>query len=151
VCPEKRGNSTGEIWRALSDVLPLLAEAAPTVFLEAVHESLDQQPSGLSNLFRDRETTSWLGSSSPHTHLLWALEGLCWHDDYLLEAVRALARLDVLDQPRGRLSNRPHRSLASVLVPWVRHTSATLQTRKDAIDVVCRESETEVVRDLVEL
>lgn len=132
-------DESGRLWRSLEYELPLLAEAAPEAFLELVHEALDRTPTVLAGMFRDQEQTSFLGASSPHTHLLWALETLCWSEDHILEATRALARLDRVDMPRGRLGNRPHRSLAEVLMPWIRHTAAALPVRLRAIDVVCAE------------
>ena len=100
------GDSSGQLWRSLADVLPLLAEAAPQAFLDGVHEDLDQDAPLLGTMFQDSDRGSWLFSSSPHTGLLWALETLCWSAEYLREASRALARLQGID-PGGSLSNRP--------------------------------------------
>lgn len=133
-------DETGQIWRSLADVLPLLAEAAPDVFLEHVHDDLEQNKL-LATMFQDGDQSSWLYSSSPHTGLLWALETLCWSPDYLLEASRALARLQVVD-PGGRLSNRPLESLGSVLVGWIRHTAAPLDLKVRAIGRICESDPT---------
>ena len=89
-------------------------------------------------MFQDGDQSSWLHSSSPHTGLLWALEALCWAPDHLLEASRALARLDVVD-PGGRLTNRPMESLGSVLVIWIHHTAAPTGTRMRAVEQVCEQ------------
>ncbi len=129
---------SGRIWRSLADVLPLLAEAAPEVFLDAVHDDLDRDEPLLATMFQDSDQGSWLYSSSPHTGLLWALEALCWSPEFLLDAARALARLQVVD-PGGRLSNRPLESLHSVLVGWIRHTAAPLDLRVRAVEQVCRQ------------
>jgi hypothetical protein len=129
---------SGQIWRSLADVLPLLAEAAPEVFLDAVHDDLDRDEPLLATMFQDTDQSSWLYSSSPHTGLLWALETLCWSPEFLLDASRALARLQVVD-PGGRLSNRPLESLHSVLVGWIRHTAAPLDLRVRAVEQICRQ------------
>lgn len=123
---------TGSTWRSLADELRPLAEAAPDAFLEAVHADLDRDEPLLRTMFQDRDQESWLFGSSPHTGLLWALELLCWSPELLLEATRALARLAAVD-PGGRLSNRPLESLSSVLVGWIRQTSAPLNVRKQAV------------------
>ena len=136
-----RANSdtSGGLWHSLSDVLPSLAEAAPEVFLDAVHDDLDRNTPVLRTIFQDGDGTSSFYNSSPHTGLLWALETLAWSSDYLLAATRALARLQVID-PGGRLSNRPLQSLQSILVPWIRHTAASLDVKISAIKAICREA-----------
>lgn len=130
-------DTSGRIWRSLADELPRLAEAAPHDFLDAIHDDLDRNEPLLATMFQDSEESSWLYSSSPHTGLLWALETLCWSPEYLLDASRALARLDVVD-PGGRLSNRPLESLTTVLVAWIRHTAAPLDLRVRAVENICR-------------
>ncbi|HEX8207396.1 MAG TPA: helix-turn-helix domain-containing protein [Solirubrobacteraceae bacterium] len=132
-------DNSGRSWQSLADQLPRLAEAAPETFLDAVHDSLDRDPGILRSLFQDRDRDTWLYTSSPHTGLLWALETVCWSGDYLVPAIRALARLDAID-PGGRLSNRPLESMQSILVPWIRHTSASFDVRTRAVRQVCRES-----------
>lgn len=65
----------GDLWASLSDVLPLLAEAAPEVFLRAVQEGVAKRSEPvLASMFLDREDLPALSVSSPHTGLLWALE-----------------------------------------------------------------------------
>ncbi len=132
-------DQSGSAWCALADVLPLLAEAAPPIFLEAVHHDLDRANPLLASTFQDRNTSA-LATSSPHTGLLWALETLSWSPDHIIEACRALARLDQLDHPRGSWANRPLESLASILVGWIRHTSAPLELRIETVGVICRET-----------
>ncbi len=132
-------DTSGRSWWALSDVLPLLAEAAPYAFLDAVHEDLAETSPVLQTMFQDRDKDSLFGTSSPHSGLLWALETLCWSEDHILDAARALARLRSV-HPGGRLSNRPLESLCSVLVGWIRHTSASLDLKKKVITAIADES-----------
>jgi excisionase family DNA binding protein len=138
ILSQARDDSSGQVWRSLTDVLPLLAEAAPEVFLDAVHDDLDQNEPLLATLFQDNDQSSWLYSSSPHTGLLWALETLCWSPEFLLEATRALARLQLVD-PGGRLSNRPLNSLQNVLAGWIRHTAAPLDLKAGAVELISRQ------------
>jgi hypothetical protein len=131
-------DSSGRIWQSLSGILPLLAESAPDQFLDAVHDDLDSETPLLRSMFQDTaDQDTWLNSSSPHTSLLWALEGLGWSADYMGSASRALARLQTVD-PGGRLSNRPIASLNNIFVGWVRHTSAPLSLRVGALEYICR-------------
>jgi excisionase family DNA binding protein len=138
VLDQANTDPSGQLWRSLADVLPRLAEAAPQVFLDAIHENLDQDTPSLRSMFQDSEQGSWMYSSSPHTGLLWALESLCWSPEFLPDASRALARLEDVD-PGGKLQNRPLRSLQTVLVPWVRQTAAPLAVKVGTIASICRQ------------
>lgn len=124
-----RGN--WRAWASLTEVLPLLAEAAPDELLRALEHELQQAPPVLQALFQDQ--TSGLFSSSPHVGLLWALETLAWSAEHLPRAALALASLDQID-PGGRLHNRPSSSLRSIFLLWCRGTSADLDQRMEALD-----------------
>ncbi len=130
----KRANedNTGQLWASLADVMPLLAEAVPDVFLEAVQNGLDGDQPLLGLMFADQEGSA-LSVSSPHTGLLWALENVAWSTEHFSLAVEQLARLAEVD-PGGRLSNRPAASLASIYRSWLPQTAAGLETRLAALD-----------------
>ncbi|AFY92467.1 hypothetical protein [Chamaesiphon minutus] len=104
------------LWASLSDKLPLIAEAAPEVLLDAIEEGLSGENPILISLFQDRSSHSAL--SSPHTGLLWAMERLALHPDYLSRSALSLARLTRLD-PGGNLGNRPKSSLETVFIWWL--------------------------------
>lgn len=127
-------DTSGATWERLADVLPVLAEAAPEVFLDAVESDLDQEHPALATMFKDLELDA-LGSSSPHSGLLWALEGLCWEPTLFARAALELARLAAID-PGGRLSNRPLESLKNVTAGWIRHSGAEAREKIDLIDVI---------------
>ena len=126
-------DSTGRQLHLLAPSLPLLAEAAPLEVLAAINDSLDDPAPVVLTLFQEVEDSHALGPSSPHPHLLWALETLCWSQEYLVEAVRTLARL-AAREPGGKSGNRPASSLSTVLTGWVRHTAADFDTRIRAVD-----------------
>lgn len=131
-----RTDESGHTWRSLADVMPLLAEAAPADFLDAVSDDLDLAEPRLTALFQDQGQESWMYSSSQHTGLLWALECLGWSPDYLVQSCMLLARLHLLD-PGGRLGNRPIASLSTVLAGWIRNTSASLDDKIATLKGVC--------------
>ncbi len=129
---------TGRTWVSLSDLLPLLAEAAPDAVVDAVTSGSSGQDPVLAKLFTDdKDNTGLFSSNSPHTHLLWALERLAWSPEHFGAAIELLGRLDELD-PGGRLSNRPDRTLAAVFRPWHPENSATPERRLKVIDQVRR-------------
>lgn len=115
-------DKTGQLWLSLADVLPLLAEAAPDVFLDAIDIAIADEGSLRPHLFSDN-TDDW-SSSSPHVYVLWALETLAWSPDHLATVTETLARLAELD-PGGKLSNRPANVLTNTFRPWMPQTSAT--------------------------
>ena len=90
-------------WATLSKLLVPLAEAAPTVFLDRLDESLAADEDGVAHLFK--EETSF---RNVHTGLLWALDRIAWSDAHLTRVVLVLARLAERD-PGGTWANRPAR------------------------------------------
>jgi len=115
VLASANADGSGLLWKSLADVLPLLAEAAPDEFLDAVEVALSGSPPLLMTMFEDR-SASHLGSYSPHAGLLWALETLSWAPAYLSRTTDQLARLAEAD-PGWRLSNRPSDFLRRVFLP----------------------------------
>lgn len=127
-------DETGKLWQQLSGVLPLLAEADPEEFLDAVRrDSVGEDPL-IRNMFTERpDLGSPWNETSAHTGLLWALETLCWSPDHLLEALDLLMRLAEID-PGGRLANRPIASATKVLLPWRPQTSTDPNRRLEILE-----------------
>lgn len=119
-------DASGKLWIDLDQKLPLLSEASPVSFFEAVQQSLSAEKKPLMEMFATVD--GFLGSSSNHTGLLWALEGLAWLPEYLYDATVILLRLTALD-PGGNLSNRPARSIAEVYKSWHWQTLASFDER----------------------
>jgi hypothetical protein len=124
-----------EDWRllaSLKDQLPVLAEAAPLPFLEALESLLQGQPEKLRPIFIEGEG---LFPDASHTGLLWALETLAWEPSYFARVVIILGKLTEID-PGGQLSNRPLNTLKEIFLAWHPGTSANLNQRLDALDLV---------------
>lgn len=136
----RKANDDWRIWASISNHLPLLAEAAPEFFLEAVEAGLSGERPVLLNLFSEDEN-SFLGGS-PHTGLLWSLERLAWHPDFLGHASLLLSKLTRLD-PGGKMGNRPSRSLREIFLFWLPQTAASLESRLRVLDLI-REREPQV-------
>jgi hypothetical protein len=137
----------GTLWSSLSDIMPHLAEAAPDTFLSYLDEDLGKPKPSLRELFVDSDVQGAVFSNSPHTGLLWALESLAWHPDYLGRAALAMARLARLD-PGGALHNRPINSLLAIFLPWRPQTAATIEHRLNVLDML-REREERVTWNLL--
>ena len=131
-------NANWDRWASLDALLPLLAEAAPVEFLDAVEsalEDLDQSP--FHELFA-QEYSGGVGGCTYISGILWALETLAWHPDYLTRTAVILSDLSWID-PGGNWSNRPLNSLVNIFLPWHVQTCASLKKRQAAVETVLRE------------
>lgn len=118
------------IWASLNDVMPLLAEAAPKEFLDAVEQALKEQPCPLDGVFA--QEGSGIAGRIYITGLLWGLETLAWDTIYLTRVVMVLGELAARD-PGGNWANRPANSLWTILLPWFPQTCAPVATRISAV------------------
>lgn len=127
-------DATGIVWASLAPQLPLLAEAAPDAFLEAVRNGLAGEEPVLAKLFDDPSNQDPLFTAgSPHCQLLWALETVVWSPEHFGLAVDLLARTAEVD-PGGRLKNRPANSLVAVFCPWHPENAADNASRLAVVD-----------------
>jgi hypothetical protein len=130
-----RANADWRLWASLDDVIPVLAEACPDIFLQAVEAgTTGDDPVILRNFLSPVDP---LLSSSPHTGILWALERLSWPSTHIGRAALSLAKLARLDpEPDSRHANRPARSLRGIFLLWHPQTSATGPERLEVIDSI---------------
>jgi hypothetical protein len=122
-----RADNLAQRWISISRWLPDLAEAAPDTFLNALDNLVTNQEA-INELF----TEGGMLGSSPHTHVLWALERLAWSEDHFARVVLALGRLADVD-PGGNLHNRPSNSLREILLPMSTPTGAPIEDRISAV------------------
>lgn len=103
-------------WASLDDLLSVLAQAAPRVFLSCLRASLGA-PDGVLRFFEE-EGHPGLARATPHVPLLWALEVMAWKSETLADVADCLAILAAHDpareEPKGRVANRPAASLAVI-------------------------------------
>lgn len=130
-------NSDWVLWGSLNNLLPLLAEASPNEFLNAVENTLEQTPCPFDELFA-QEGKGTFGENYL-TGLLWALESLAWDEEYLVRVSVVLCELASHD-PGGRWANRPSNSLTTIFLPWFPQTMASIEKRKVAIQTLQKEN-----------
>ena len=125
-------------WASLNNEMPLFAEAAPDEFLDAVEAAVaNPSTSPFLDLFQ-QEGTGGVGGWNYITGVLWALETLAWHPDYLGRVTLLLGDLASID-PGGSWANRPRNSLTDIFLPWLSQTLADLPTRRNALESLLRE------------
>lgn len=118
------------LWASLNNLLPLLAEAAPDEFLDAVESALNTAPCPFDKVFA--QESSGITDANYTTGLLWALETLAWDAAYLTRVVIILGELATRDSG-GNWANRPANSLTTILLPWLPQTCASVEKRKAAV------------------
>lgn len=130
IVEELFSNADGDLWVSLDKEMPLIGEASPSSFFEAVFSSLSDPARPIMKMFVEKE--GLLHTYSHHTGLLWALEELAWDTEYLEDSTLALSMLARLD-PGGSVVNRPINSLAEIFKPWHYQTLASLDQRMEVI------------------
>ncbi|MBA2861103.1 hypothetical protein [Methanococcus maripaludis] len=133
------------LWKSFNDIMPEIAEASPTKFLEYVKKYISVENSPIIKLFD--EDPGLLQSHSYYFGLLWALESLAWFPRYLLDVSIILAKLSVLD-PGGSWSNRPIHSLSQIFKSWHYQTLAKYTERIQVLKVLAKR-EPEVAWELL--
>lgn len=124
------------LWGSLNGLLPTLAEAAPGEFLANVEKAIRLQPCPFDELYS--QEGSGITGSNYLTGLLWALEGLAWDEQYLVRVCTLLGELASHD-PGGTWANRASNSLATILLPWLPQTLASIEKRKVAVQTLLSE------------
>lgn len=123
------------LWISLYDVLSLIAEASPRSFMGAVESSLSGEEKSVMCLFE--ETQGFMGPSSNHSSLLWALERLSWSPELLPMVTLILGRLSNHDpNSNSRMINRPKNSLRDTFLLWNPQTYACLDERLKVLDLL---------------
>ena len=131
-------DTTPRTWTVVSEVIPLLAEAAPEAVLDSLRTCLSNPHPFARAMFTDGGFDNFgFPPSSAHLRILEALELLAWSPDHLMATVDLLAGLAAMD-PGGRWSNRPATTLSSIMYPWKPTTSASADERLDAIGMLRR-------------
>lgn len=123
-------------WGSLNSLLPTISEAHPGEFLRAVEQALRLTPCPFDELFS--QEGNGITGGNYLTGLLWALEGLAWDEQYLVQVCVVLGELASHD-PGGQWANRPANSLSTILLPWLPQTLASVEKRKVAMRALINE------------
>lgn len=129
-------DTTPKTWVAISEALPILAEAEPDTVLESLRACIAEHHAFANAMFTDRDEHLFTFSpQSPHIQILNALQIMAWSPDHLVAASSVLAGLALLD-PGGRYSNRPDATLAAIFYPCMPNTSADTVIRLQALQML---------------
>jgi transcriptional regulator with XRE-family HTH domain len=118
-------------WWSLRDVLPLLAEAAPEEFLDAVEESAERGDAPLTVLLQSDGEGFF--ARDYISDMTTALQRLAWFPEYFADAAIALAALAAKDMKGNRHGNRPAGTLRQIFLLWHPQTLALSDARLAAL------------------
>lgn len=118
------------LWASLNELLPILAEASPKSFIEALKEQITKYPDMIKDLFK--QEGDGIISGNLMTGILWSLETIAWIPEQFQMVIIILAELAKLDIG-GTYTNRPINSLKCILLPWINNTTATINSKMDAV------------------
>lgn len=131
-------NADWQLWGSLNYLLPMISEAAPDAFLDAVEKSLQANPNPFKQLFG--QESGGIAGQNYLSGVLWSLEGLAWTEKYFIRSCLVLAELAKID-PGGNYANRPQNSLTTILLPWKPQTIAPMDKRLTLIKKIQESSE----------
>lgn len=119
------------LWASLDNALPLLAEASPAAFLNALEKDLRGESPATVELLRQGD--EHIFADHPHVDVMWALEGLMWEREWVTRSAMALARLAARD-PGGKCAPRPMGVLREAFLPWYPQCCLEVRDRCQLID-----------------
>lgn len=133
---DDEGLIVASTWKRLAPSLPLLAEAAPDVFVDSVLDDLSGRNPAILELFPTAvEPKSDLFSpTSAHVYLLWALELLARSAENYNAAMRALTNLSELTSSDERSGNSAFGSLENFLYPWLQYSDAGTSAKVTVVE-----------------
>ncbi|MDE0420565.1 MAG: addiction module antitoxin [Gammaproteobacteria bacterium] len=119
-----------------SSNLPLYAEAVPETFLEIFEQDLSRKEPVVEALMGPARDT--LFQRADRVDLLWALELLAWHPEWLSRVVAVLGELAEIE-PEDNLSNSPSESLQAIFRSWMPQTATPVEQRIAAFDALVKD------------
>jgi len=123
-------------WLSQRHDLPLLAEASPRAFLDAVESDLRSDDPQILVMLRPAGSGPF--DSPDRSGLLWALETIAWKEDYYFRVGRILARLCEVPIDDNWV-NKPENSLESLVRAWLPQAAVDVDRRIELLDILNRE------------
>ena len=119
---------------SMTDLLYLLGEISPGTYLNCLERFIYSNPQEMLRLFPKKNASfpDWNFSSE----ILFTLERLAWHEDYLVQTVACLGALEALEYEETNWVNTPLNSMISILNPYWTQTLAPYEKFQNAIQAV---------------
>ena len=110
-----RERTDWKYWASLRDILPLLAEANPNIFLNELSKICVSD--NFVGIFKENSNIMIGGPS--FTEILWALEACAWEGCHLKQVTEILIRMTKHEDVSSNYTNRPFNTLQSLYqIAW---------------------------------
>lgn len=111
-----------------------LGEINPSAYLRGLEKLIHYMPGEILRLFPKKNAS--ITDQNFVTYLLFSLEQLAWHKDYLVQAISCLSAMEALEYEETNWVNTPMNSMVGILNPYITQTAAPLEKFKHAIRAV---------------
>lgn len=111
-----------------------LGELNPDAYLRSLEKLIHHMPSEIRRLFPKKNAS--ITDPNFVTYLLFSLEQLAWHKDYLVQAILCLSAMESLEYDETNWMNTPMNSMIGILNPYITQTAAPLEKIRHAIQTV---------------
>ncbi|MEK4715761.1 hypothetical protein [Sporosarcina sp. FSL K6-5500] len=124
-----------EKWFAISEYMPMIAEASPDATLTVLEREVILSDSPFWQLFEQNGDGFW--GRNYYTHILWALEKLLCLEETALRVVKVLAKLSEreVDYP---ISNSPISTLHHALCAWLHDINISIDEKIQLTDFLVK-------------
>ncbi len=126
-----------EKWFAISEFMPMIAEASPKITLTVLNQEASNQESVFWNLFEENSDGFW--GRNYYTHILWALEKLLCIEETSPKAIKVLALLAERDI-KYSISNSPMSTLHNALCAWLHDINISIDEKIRLADYLVKQS-----------
>ena len=111
-----------------------LSELNPSTYLHSLERLIHHVSSEILQLFPKKNAS--ITDQNFVTYLLFSLEQLAWHKDYLVQTVSCLSAMEALEYEETNWVNTPMNAMIGILNPYITQTAAPLEKIKHAIQAV---------------
>lgn len=116
-----------KFWASLSDIMTLLAEAAPSAFLEALENACQKEE--FLEIFKQR---TFMGGIE-YSHILWSLELCAWDKRHFTQVTKILMSLAEYENKSNNYTNQPSKSLWNIHRIWRNQSSLGFYQRIEVL------------------
>lgn len=119
---------------SLGELILILGEMSPIAYLRGLEKLVHHMPGEILRLFPKKNAS--ITDQNFVTYLLFSLEQLAWHKDYLVQSISCLSAMEALQYEETNWANTPMNSMVGILNPYITQTAAPLEKLKNAIQTV---------------